>query len=468
MVMQTSGKRIALVQTTRLGIARPDLGLGVGFLKAYIEDRKPNYYQIDIFESNDFISNISSCLAGYDLVAVSSVSNQYQVAKKIGKLVKNMSNGEILTVLGGAHISSLPSSLEEVFDYGVIGEGEQTFLELLEAIDQSMTDERILQIPGVVGRRGKEFFHGPSRKVLQELDSIPIPERSYFNKYKSIPSIIAARGCPFNCDFCTNRILWGRQVRRNSPERLVDELVSMTKCLHDIRVIVFRDDIVFLTEDYLTEVINVTRKRAPEVFDIPKVGYAHVNTLTESMILKLKEFGLVKIACGFESASPKILKILKQGSATPQDNQKAIDLCHKLGLQVSGSFIIGVPEESADDVRMTYEFVLKNVTEKKLGFGGVNILTPFPGTRYWDMLMKQEKDNLCEFNWERLDELGYLTFYEDTKAEGTVEQWWKEREKNQNIYLGGTPTNQFIRILHEYEPELMRLQADFLKRDRKY
>ena len=459
-------RKIALIQTTHLGTARPQIGLGVGFLKSYLGTHAPARFEIDTYESNDFLSNMHKA-SEYDVIAISTVSYLYDIAKKIARDVKSNLGDQVTTIVGGVHITSAPETLSADFDYGAVGEGEQTFLEFITALDRGASDDELLRIPGIVARRDGKLSRVAARDFISDIETIPFPDREMFNRYRAVPSLITARGCPFKCDFCTNNVLWTRNVRKPSPVRVAEELADVVAKINDVRVIVFRDDIVFIKEDYVQLVYESLAERYPHILAIPKVGYAHVNTLRPQFAQLLKDLGITKILCGFESGSQRILKILKAGSATVENNQRAADICSAIDLDIAGNFIIGTPDEEEEDVVATYDFLLKNLRAGKIKNASTSILTPFPGERYWKIFLDSGED-LATFDWSRLNETGFPTYYEDTGGRGTVREWWQERKAQGKIYIGKIPEDRFVDIVQRYEPEVIALQKEYLKTDRKY
>ncbi len=460
-------QKIALVQTTHLGTARPEIGLGNGFLKNYLLEYGRGDYEIEVYESNDFMANVMDKAGQYDVVAISTVSYLYDVARKIARDIKDNFGDRVTTIVGGVHPTSAADTLSADFDYGAVGEGEQTFLEFIEALDRRASDDELLDIPGIVGHRDGRLVQRKPRTFIEKVESIPFPDREMFNKYRAVPSLITARGCPYKCDFCTNRVLWTRTVRKPPAERVADEIADIMDKINDVRVIVFRDDIVFIKEDYVPQLFDVMSEKYPHLLAIPKVGYAHVNTIRPEFARLLKAFGLTKVLCGFESASPRILNILKGGSATVEQNQKAIEICYDLGLDIAGNFIIGTPDEEEEDVIASYEFILKNMRAGKIASVSTSILTPFPGERYWEIFMKSGVD-LENFDWSRLNEGGFSTHYEDRKGKTTVKEWWESRKADGKIYLGNIPEERFVEIMQRYEPEIADGQREYLAKDRKY
>jgi radical SAM superfamily enzyme YgiQ (UPF0313 family) len=457
-------ERIALVQMCRENINWSDLGLGAGALKAYIQKQRPDVYDIQVFRSTDFIQRSSQTV--YDLVGISAVSHFYDAAKSLAQWVRQNAIAP-LVIIGGPHITCAPESITECFDFGVTGEGEQTLLEFLEVWNSGRTDAEIAAIPGIIAWQCGAPRISAQRSLLEDLDALPIPDLDVFKDNRAIPSIILSRGCPFHCNFCISHAMWHRKVRNMSPEGVVHYLKEMNEALGNLKVNVIKDDIAFIDAEYLRKVIEAAKKIYPQLLEIPKVGYARADIFTREFAQALVQFGFYKVVFGLESGSDRILSELKGSRATVQKNQAALDVAQEAGLVSAGHFIVGVPNETAQDLRQTYQFIMRNLGEGKLPSPTTTMLTPFPGTKYWQTLLQIEPGiTLQNFRWERLEENGYASYYSETK--GSIDDWWNYRQSSQKIYLGSMPRGQFIDILQEYEPVMIRQLEAFLAQDIRY
>ena len=457
-------ERIALVQMCRENINWSDLGLGTGALKAYLQKQRPDGYDIHIFRSTDFIQRASNAV--YDLVGISTVSHYYDAAKSLAQWVRQNAIAP-LVIIGGPHITCAPESMTECFDFGVAGEGEQTLLEFLEAWNTGRADAEIAAIPGIIAWQGGAPRLSAQRSLLADLDALPLPDLEVFKENQAIPSIILSRGCPFQCNFCISHAMWHRKVRNMSPEGVVRCLKEMNEALGNLKVNVIKDDIAFINAAYLWKVIRAAEKIYPRLLEIPKVGYARADIFTREFAQALVQFGFYKVVFGLESGSDRILSELKGSRATVQKNQAALDIAQEAGLVSAGHFIVGVPTETPLDLRQTYQFILRNLGEGKLPSPTTTVLTPFPGTKYWQTLLHIEPGvTLQNFRWERLEENGYASYYSETKC--SIDEWWNYRQSNQKIYLGSMPRGQFLDILREYEPAMIHQLEAFLAQDIRY
>jgi radical SAM superfamily enzyme YgiQ (UPF0313 family) len=117
---------------------------------------------------------------------------------------------------------------------------------------------------------------------------------------------------------------------------------------------------------------------------------------------------------------------------TVEQNQKAIDLLNKHNIPLMCSFIVGWPTETEDEVKKTFEFILKNIVEGKLHVSNaINILMPIPGTELWNSALKDGLIDLRNFDWDRL---AVFASYKDSKLK-TFDEWVECRRKNNSIYL---------------------------------
>ena len=417
-----------------------------------------------MFRSIDFDQIASE--KQFDLVGVSTVSYLYDSAIELGIWLKE-NNIAPMVIIGGPHITCAPETLHQCFDFGVVGEGEQTFLELLDGFMAYSSLEELSLIPGILSWQYGEPQLSAPRALLPDLDLLPLPDVDVFIKESTIPSVLLTRGCPFACDFCISFAMWEQKVRHSSPEHTIHLLSDLNQKMGGLEVMVIKDDIAFISLKYLKDVIDCTNRIAPDLLEIPKVVYARADIFTDNFAKALKVFGVYKVVFGFESGSERILKLLKGPSARVEHNQKAIDIAHRHKLITAGHFIIGVPEETEDDLLLTYNFIIKNMHQGKLASPTTTVLTPFPRTRYWQVFLEKEPEtSLLNFRWNRLEENGFASFYAEKK--GTVDEWWKYRKTNDKVYIGGLPENRFLEIVSAYEPEIIEKQNLFLSKDFRY
>jgi len=341
-----------------------------------------------------------------DIVAISCVSQNYNRAKYIARFSKKV--GVSYVLLGGCHISLIPLSLDPHIDIGIIGEGEQTFLELMNIfVSKKKFDVKdLLSINGLAYWNDGEVKLTPDRSLIKSIDDIPMPDRTLFKVDKNKAYMFSSRGCPYKCVFCASTRLWDK-VRFHSANYVVEEIKEMV-FKYGVKSIDFYDDLFVANKKRLTKMVPLIKKQGlNKIVEFNVTGRA--NLIDDEICHLLKQMNVKTVSLGLESGSPEILKYLKGGNVTVEDNFKAVETIKKHGLYCIGSFIIGSPTDTRETIMDTLNFIRKS----KLDEFAVYTLTPFPGTPVWEYA---EKKNLIpfkvgSFDWSRLDvEYSYSHF----------------------------------------------------------
>ena len=280
-----------------------------------------------------------------DIVAMTSITENYPRAEQYARLTKSF-NPEIKVLIGGVHISSVPESLSTFMDVGIIGEGEQTFLELLQNNFEPKNT-----IKGIVFWKGLHLSTTPKRGLIEPLDDIPHPRRDMFGSELRQPYLFTSRGCSYRCAFCSSSRFW-KKVRFHSAEYVAEEIRQLVS--GGCKLINIYDDCFPLDMDRVRKVKDLIRG-----LDVKFVLSVRANLVTEEMVAVFKEMNVTAVSMGLESNSPRILKYLQKGN-TPSDNQRAVDILTKYGFHIHCSFIRDVPIETKEDLKLTYDFIIRN------------------------------------------------------------------------------------------------------------
>lgn len=288
--------------------------------------------------------------------------------------------------LGGPHVNLYPTEtvrMPEV-DSLVLGEGEMTFCDLLEAL---ASEKDLGSVAGVVSKRGEEVVANPPRPLIEDLDALPFPARHLtpIQKYRSvlarrspITTMMASRGCPFKCLYCSRPHL-GKRHRPRSPGNVVDE---MERCVEmGIREFFFYDDLFAPAKDRMYAMADEILRRGLEVgWDVR----ARVDSVDRDVLRKLRQAGCERIHYGVEAGTPEILKVLRKGIQLERVRE-AFKATKEAGITTLAYFMIGSPTETREQVLRTIEFA----TSLDADFAQISIATPFPGTDLYRLGLEQ-------------------------------------------------------------------------------
>jgi radical SAM superfamily enzyme YgiQ (UPF0313 family) len=374
-----------------------------------------------------------------DVLAVSSTSQDYGVAQQIAIEAKK-DNPNIVTVLGGHHVSYLPQSMSEQFDIGVLGEGEETFSVLVRAL---VHGSDIGQIPGLAFHHEGRVVVTPPRGFINPIDIIPMPYRDYYGSVY----LMSSRGCPYSCSFCTSKVFWGK-TRFFSAPYVVAEIEHLASRMGDNPFINIYDDLFVADRKRLEEIICLLEKKG--LTDTVAFGFSvRSNMVNDDLCEKIKRFRSVAVCFGAESGSDRVLKLMNKG-ATVAMNQNALDVLHKHGVSNACSFIVGWPTETEEEVRSTYEFIRRNAVEgKHPPKAAVNILMPMPGTPVWQQALDMGIIPKQGFDWNRL---GIFASYHHSTA-ASFDDWVCARRENNSVYMNEDtlPQERLYQIMAEYD-----------------
>lgn len=384
-----TGKHLTLVYASQ-GFCSGILPLGLASISAYLK-----YYggfaDISVLDAN--CQDIYKDFVPADVVGITSVTQDIENATRFARYVK--AQADIPVILGGVHVSTL-RQLPEPFDIGVIGEGEVTFLELMSLPDFAPCNLR--KVRGICFRDGGEVVFTEPRELIDDLDTIPLPDRELFNlayylqPRNLIPyytgrtlTMLSSRGCPFNCRFCSTKVHW-KKFRAFSAERVVAEM-ELLVIKYKVEIIHIFDDLFIADKKRLQAIGKLVQKA-----DLPrKVKFmclVRSDMVDDTVMSILRDMNVVATGAGMESGSDRMLRYLKRDTTTVQMNRNLIDLSTRYGIPVMGSFMVGNPGETMRDLQDTHRFML-DYHDNKYFTPLTYISTTFPGTEFWDYAMKR-------------------------------------------------------------------------------
>ena len=267
------------------------------------------------------------------------------------------SSCDTLLVLGGGGFSVIPVGLMELLgaDFGVVGEGEGAFAQLLAAIEQGSGFEAI---GGLYRRIGDEVVPPLSAPRPVKLDALPALDRSlidsrYYSKF-GIDSLQTKRGCSQSCTYCTYPTIEGRTIRRRDPDRVVEELLSMKEQHPEVRHVFFVDAAFNLPPSHAKGVCRAIIDRG---IDLPWTCYVNPIGFDEELAELMAAAGCTGIEIGSDSGCDEVLARLKKGFCVA-DIEQVHRLARNAGLKDCHSFLLGTPGETLQQVERTLQFIV--------------------------------------------------------------------------------------------------------------
>jgi anaerobic magnesium-protoporphyrin IX monomethyl ester cyclase len=321
-----------------------------------------------------------------EIIGVSCMTTNRTSGFELAELAKQI-NPDVKIIFGGVHPSVMYHQILEkkLVDYVIIGEGEDTIVELVEYISKKPNLFKLRKIKGIAFKCKKKIIKNEIRPFIKNLDSLPYPNHHYFeNNIKKNKTffISTSRGCPFACKFCSTSVHWGRMKRQRSVKSVINEIKMLKKKYPFATNIIFNDDEFILNKVWITE---FCKAMIHEKINLLWWCCARVTSISEEIVVLLKKAGCSSITLGIESGSPKILKYIHK-EIDKKEVIKAFDVCEKNNLQVGMFLIVGLPGENDKTINETIN-LLKNISSGNMGFPG--LFQIFPGNETYNLAKKQ-------------------------------------------------------------------------------
>ncbi|MDZ4199785.1 MAG: radical SAM protein, partial [Kiritimatiellia bacterium] len=314
---------------------------------------------------------------------------------------------EALSVAGGPNVSLYPrETLEhDCFDFAMRGECDETFPEFLERLAEGKSPE---DIPGVALRLpGGGIQVSPALPFPADLDQLPMPAHHLFRaRYRYFgasrepyTSMIASRGCPFNCNFC-GRVPGSRAVRTRSAEKLLEEMKRVRQLGY--REVNFFDDLFTVNRK---RVIDLCRALVDARLDMVWSVRARVDSVDEEMLDWMRRAGCRRLYFGVESGSDRTLGLMNK-KITTEKARRALHLTRQAGLESVSYFIVGYPGETEADMEQTVQFIRGLETD----FSSINMFEPLPACNELVRWMEETRaaDPWLDYLALRTDRLPYF------------------------------------------------------------
>lgn len=295
---------------------------------------------------------------------------------------------QLLQVAGGPYTTYFPESIDELsLDAICIGDGDVT----LPRYIKSRFEDPSLTVDGFHIRDGNVIKKTPVGNLLNELDSLPFPDRRLFYEQDTLlrnqefKSFLSGRGCPFLCNYCFNHKFnemhkgKGNILRKKSVDYFIEE-ISEVKARYGLQYIIFEDDVLTIKKDWFYEFAGKFKKK----IGVPYICYTRPNLVTRDMTALLKESGCHIVRMAIETGNQEVRTKVLNRSMTNEQIIAAADIIHGAGLKLSVSNMIGLPTETLDNTYETLDLNIRCGAEHP----SAQFFMPYPGMELTKIAVK--------------------------------------------------------------------------------
>jgi radical SAM superfamily enzyme YgiQ (UPF0313 family) len=390
--------------------------IGLAYIAAVLEKDGHTVRIIDNYVRRHSIEKLVKITKKFsaDILGISVLTPSVNFSLSLAKKLKQ-NNKNIVLIAGNVHPTLFPEEFlkQDCFDVVVRGEGEYTMSELVNAVSHN---RELREIEGISYLKDGETVHNQKRKIIHDLDALPLPAWHLLphKKYGLFPfadikkpmlTLQASRGCPFNCHYCSLSYM-DKTYRKRTPKNIVNEINYLIKNFK-INQFGLVDPIFPLHEDYAVEVCNeiintgINKK-------IVWTTETKIDLLNERLIKKLKTAGCRRIIFGLESGGQETL--LRIGKKIDFSIAKeTVRLLKKYNMESIGLFMIGLPGETKKSIKETFKYACS----LDVDFAKFAMTVPFPGSKFYNTMKSENKirtdnwDNFTTFN-PNPDEVPYV------------------------------------------------------------
>ena len=403
---------------------------GILYVATVLKEKGYEVKFVDCFIETDYRMKIMNELDGVLCVGAYCMSTHIKYLLPLLQEIKDAKPG-IKVVLGGPHPTLFPEQTaeDELVDFVVRGEGEETMLELVGALEGGEMD--FSHIKGICYKQDGKVISTPDREFL-DMDSLPFVDWSLMcpTAIKSMASLIGrvqtSRGCPFKCAFCINVVTNNRKMRYRSPAKVVDEIEHIVKHF-GVKRIGIRDEIFLVNRQHVREIAEGIIRRRIKITWIanPHIKYLRETWVDDEFLNLLAQAGCDKLQSGAESGSQRILDMLHK-TITPDDILNSVRRTKQYGITPLVAFLTGIPGETGEEQLATMRLIWRILEAAPETFiNGPAMYRPYPGGELYEKCVREYGLKMPKTlrGWMHLDVVG-----------GTKPPWVKRMYFVQNLW----------------------------------
>jgi radical SAM superfamily enzyme YgiQ (UPF0313 family) len=402
--------------------------LGLGYVGAALLDKGYEVKFLDMgLISNGFFV-LQEIISSFkpEIIGVTGFTPHYNNMLRIAALAKGIDSSAIV-VFGGFHASALGEFILEsnpAVDFIIRGEGEHSFPRLVDFLNKK---NRITDVQGLIYREGKEIKANPAESIC-DLDSLKYPwsiikisdyqqgkVHGFICRRKPIVQVLSSRGCPYQCTFCAGRKVHGLKIRARNPGRFVDELEYLKKGFGICEFQIADDNFTFYRDHAMEVCLQIIKRKLNLCWSLP--NGVRADRLDEELLLTMKRAGCYYLSFGIEFGSARMLKICKK-SLDLEQAAASIKLASRIGFITQGFFLLGYPQETAEDIELTEKFIQSVPLDRIL------LIPPFPypGSELFEYYLAKRFQGLDNIDWSAFRQDGFSGILEHLDQEYVFEK----------------------------------------------
>ncbi|MGC4069919.1 MAG: radical SAM protein [Polyangiaceae bacterium] len=304
-----------------------------------------------------------------DVVGLSCWTANRRGVKLVSESVKRHQPSAHVTV-GGPHATPLPRQLlthYESVDSVVVGEGEDTFLELLTRIEKRA---QLVDLPGAYVRDGSKIVGGAPRTAIENLNTLASPHTSFATHI-----LMTSRGCPWACTFCGAETSWGRGFRPFSVDRVLDDIEAALAQV-PVKQLLIKDDTFTTNRNRVLELCRKIRERG---LSFLWSCDTRVDVISEELVKEMRLAGCERMSLGVESGAPAILKAINK-KITVEQIERSAALLRRYGIKARFYMMLGNRGETEETFRETLAFLDRAKPDQYI----FSCLSIYPGTQDYE------------------------------------------------------------------------------------
>ena len=361
--------------------------LGLAYLQSYLERHRPDQDEfVNLYLNNTNYETCYSTLKQHlkefkpDIFGVSIMTHSRVSAFRMIEYVHEH-YPDIQIVVGGMHVTVMWQQFAEQYPYVIIvrGEGEETFYNLVQALENKDPIDKIL---GLAYHDGEKVYTSGNGPLIEDINTLPFPKHELFvSEGKTMANLLTSRGCPYKCNFCVLDWMSRRKVRFRSGENIADEVEMLLKKFPSITTIWIHDDAFMINKDRTIEFCDAIIARGIKT---QFVASARFRPISEEVVRKMDQAGFAHVLFGLESGADNVIAGMKKG-ITKEHVRYGMELFGKTEMKATAFLIAGLPGETDETVQETINFVQEIQNINYLFYDDMGVAMIYPGTEMYTM-----------------------------------------------------------------------------------